>query len=112
MAKGKKTGGRIAGTPNKATAEIKELARQYGGKGIEELAKLAGLVVGATKAESDQARIIAIKELLDRGYGKPTQAIEAELKADGLMDLLRALDGKTRGIPTAETVDEADPVRH
>lgn len=25
-----KTGGRIAGTPNKATAEVKELAREHG----------------------------------------------------------------------------------
>ena len=102
MAKGKKTGGRVAGTPNKATAEIKELARQYGAKGIEELAKLAGLIKGATQAESEQARIIAIKEILDRGYGKAAQAITGE-GGEGpvlIKELLASIDGTTRGIPT------------
>src|SRR5262249_29551776 len=61
--------GRKMGTPNKATAEIKELAQKYGPEAIAELARLA------TKAESEAARVAAIRELLDRGYGRAVQPI-------------------------------------
>lgn len=67
---GKRLGsGRKKGTPNKATLEIKELARQHTAAAVKELARLA------TKAKSEAARVAAIRELLDRGYGKPTQPI-------------------------------------
>lgn len=80
MAKAKgapKTGGRPKGVPNKATAEIKEFARQYGPKAIEELAILGGLLEKGDRkpAEQDTARIAACKEVLDRAYGKAAQAI-------------------------------------
>lgn len=71
MAKGRKTGGRVAGTPNKSTAEIKALAQKHGADAIARLAFLA------VNAESEQAQVAAIKELLDRGYGKPTTTVEA-----------------------------------
>lgn len=67
MAAGVKTGGRQAGTPNKATAEVKALAQKHAPAALKELARLA------TKAESEAARVAAIKELLDRGYGKAAQ---------------------------------------
>lgn len=70
--KGKKTGGRVKGTPNKATAEIKDLARKYAPDAISELARLA------KEAESEAARVAAIKELLDRAYGKAAQAVTGE----------------------------------
>ena len=70
MAKGRKTGGRVKGQPNKATAEIQDLARQYTDEAVRELARLA------TKAESEAARVAAIKEILDRGYGKSKQPLE------------------------------------
>ena len=66
---GSKTGGRIAGTPNKSTAEIRELAGQYGPAALAELARLA------TNADSEQARVSACKEILDRAYGKSAQTI-------------------------------------
>ena len=72
MAKGKKTGGRVAGTPNKATGEIKEAARAYGPQAIDLLWTLA------RTSESDQAKVSAAKEILDRGYGKPTQTIAGD----------------------------------
>jgi ferritin-like protein len=65
-----KTGGRVAGTPNKSTAEIRELAGQYGPTALAELARLA------TNANSEQARVSACKEILDRAYGKSTQVME------------------------------------
>lgn len=69
MAHGFKTGGRAKGTPNKSTAEIKTLARQYAPAALEELARLA------REAESEQARVSAANSILDRAYGKPAQAI-------------------------------------
>lgn len=69
MAIGRKTGGRAKGVPNKATADIKALAQVHALTAITELARLA------TAAESEQARVSAIKELLDRGFGKSKQAL-------------------------------------
>ena len=67
---GKREGsGRKKGVPNKATAEIKALAQQHGADAIKRLAYLM------TKAESEQAQVAACRELLDRAYGKPAQAI-------------------------------------
>ena len=70
--------GRPKGVPNKATAEIKALAQVYGALGIKKLATLGGLLVDADGieirgADSDVAKIAAIKELLDRGFGKAVQ---------------------------------------
>lgn len=68
--------GRKAGTLNKATAEVKELAGKYGPKAIEGLAKLAGLAKNEVgKAESEAARVAAMKEILDRAYGKSAQPV-------------------------------------
>lgn len=76
MAKGQKTGGRAAGTPNKATSELQDLARVHTPAAIAELARLA---VGA---ESETARVAAINSLLDRGHGKPSQSIGVGQAAD------------------------------
>lgn len=72
--------GRPKGSPNKATAELRDLAQNYGAAAIDELARLAGLVrdkrgsiTGA--AASEAARITALGLLLDRGYGKATQPL-------------------------------------
>lgn len=71
MARAKVPGsGRKKGTPNKATAEIKELAREHGPKAIAALARIL------SSGDSDTARIAAAKELLDRGYGKSTAVQE------------------------------------
>jgi hypothetical protein len=69
-AKREKTGGRTFGTPNKATAEVKELAREYGPEAVERLAYLM------RHAKAEQAQVAAAKELLDRGYGKAGQQME------------------------------------
>lgn len=72
---GKRLGsGRKAGTPNKATADIKALAQVYGSAAIKRLAEMSGLTP-KEGAKNEQTRLAAIRELLDRGYGKPAQAI-------------------------------------
>lgn len=70
MAKGVKTGGRKVGSVNKVTADIKALAQSFGAEAINSLIEIA------RNSESDQARIAASRELLDRGYGKPLQGVE------------------------------------
>ena len=72
MAAGRKTGGRQKGTPNKATADIKALAMKHAEDAMKELARLA------TGAESEAARVAAIKELFDRGFGKAKQGVDLD----------------------------------
>ena len=67
-----KTGGRKPGTPNKATTELQGLARQYTEHAIKVLAMIM------VKGESEQARIMAARELLDRGHGKATQIVAGD----------------------------------
>ena len=100
MAKGKKTGGRQKGSVNKSTAEIKVLAQEYSPRVVKELAKLAGVFdeIGTGKAESEQARIAALKELMDRGHGKPAQAIVGGDEDDNpLKQVIQVVTGVPRG---------------
>jgi D-serine deaminase-like pyridoxal phosphate-dependent protein len=48
------------------------MAKQYAPAALVELARLA------KKAESEQARVGAIKEILDRAYGKSTQPVSGD----------------------------------
>ena len=52
--------------------ELRELARAHAPEAIKELARLA------VKAKGQSARISAIRQLLDRGFGKPTQFLAAD----------------------------------
>lgn len=87
--KGKRIGGRQPGTPNKATAEIRDLARKYTPEALIELARLT------TQAESEQARVSAIKELFDRAYGKSTQILANEDNQDFRIQIVT-------GVPRAD----------
>ena len=51
MAKGRKTGGRQKGTPNKATAEIRGAAQRYTEEALEVLVHVA------RNGQSDAARV-------------------------------------------------------
>jgi hypothetical protein len=86
---GRKTGGRPAGVPNKATRELKALAQVHGPALIKELARLA------LKAQSEQARVGAIKEMFDRGWGKASQAVQLSGTL-GTYDLTKLSDDKLR----------------
>ena len=72
--------GNPGGRP-RVIAELRELARAHAPEAIAELARLA------KDAKSETARIAAIKELLDRAYGKPTQFVAAENDEPALNDL-------------------------
>lgn len=70
MAKGRKTGGRVKGTPNKATADIKAAAALHGPRMLHVLAEIA-----EDEEAPHPARVSAATALLDRGFGKPAQAV-------------------------------------
>ncbi len=72
MTSGFKTGGRTKGTPNKATAEIKALAQKYTEASMKELGRIA------LEGTSETARVAAIKEIFDRGYGRAIQSISSD----------------------------------
>jgi hypothetical protein len=74
MARGRKTGGRLRGSVNRTTADIKAIAAPYGASAVAELAKLAGLTKAAG-ASNEATRVAALRELLDRGFGRPAQHI-------------------------------------
>lgn len=67
-----KIGGRVKGTPNKATADIKALAQLHATAAMNELARIM------LHGESEAVRVSAIKEFLDRGYGKATQPVSGD----------------------------------
>ena len=66
--------GNPGGRP-KVMVEVQQLARQHAPAAIVELARLA------LKAKNETARIAAIRELLDRGYGRPRQSMEVSVPA-------------------------------
>lgn len=63
--------GRKKGEPNKATATLKELARQYTAEAIEAL-------IEVVRTETGSARVQAANAILDRGYGKPSQVLSGD----------------------------------
>ena len=85
MAHGVKTGGRQAGTPNKTTASVKELAQQY----VEDaLSVLSDIMRDDTAPPA--ARVAAANSLLDRGYGKP-KPTDGEQSHDNVVVIKRLI---------------------
>lgn len=87
--RGLKTGGRKSGTPNKATASLKEAAQVY-----TEGALLVLVNVMQDEAQPAAARISAATAILDRGHGRPTQAVEvdASMKHEQWLELINDAD--------------------
>ena len=77
MAKGMKTGGRQAGTPNKSTADMREAAQQYTADALQTLVD-----VMQDAGQPAAARISAATAILDRAYGKPQIYTETTLSTN------------------------------
>ncbi len=75
MALGRKTGGRQKGVPNKATRELKAAFQKHEKKLVKALLAL-------TKSDDERVRLGAIQAALDRGWGRPRQAVEGTLDGD------------------------------
>jgi hypothetical protein len=79
---GKRTGaGRPAGSKNKVTPEIKAMAQKHCPEALEMIVQLA------QSAENESTRLAAAKELLDRGYGKSRQVVDADLRHGGAIQV-------------------------
>lgn len=64
--------GRPKGAKGKVGQDVRELARKYTSEAVTTLAQIMA------EGESDQARAMAADKLLDRGWGRPSQAITGE----------------------------------
>lgn len=96
---GKRPGaGRPRGAQNRATKEqkgtLQELARSHTETALKTLVEVA------RKGESDAARVSAANALLDRAYGKPSQAVEVAGPQGGPIPILDA--AKLRGATDEE----------
>jgi hypothetical protein len=79
---GKREGaGRKRGVKNKRTQEIESAAQKYATDALEALHHVA------TKGESEGARVSAATALLDRGWGKPRQAVEHTGEGGGAVEV-------------------------
>jgi hypothetical protein len=88
MASGTKTGGRRKGTPNKATAQVRALAQDYGPDALKELHRLS------QEAESEAARVSACNAILERAYGKSPASVPIEIdlpKTETVEDVSKAV---------------------
>ncbi len=72
---GERRGGRQKGTPNRVTAELKLAFQKHGDELVEALLAL-------TKSDNERVRLGAIQAALDRGWGRPSQAVEGTLAGD------------------------------
>jgi hypothetical protein len=99
----KGTSGNPAGRP-KVVFEIRDLARQFGPAAIAKLAEMAGLAPGVP-AEAEATRVAAIKELLDRGYGRATQPLAGDSTAAPL-----AVEFSWADATPAQSTPEPEPI--
>src|SRR5262245_28781314 len=86
MAKGRKTGGRKKGTPNKVTADLQEAAQAYTPAALKTLNEIC---VGG---ESEAARVAAANSLLDRGHGRPTTHVSADMTHQSVVHSRESVD--------------------
>jgi hypothetical protein len=79
--------GRTKGTPNRITRDVRLVAREFTAEAIRTLASIM-----RRKTAHDQARVAAAKELLDRGWGKPTQPVDGQLVVGISAELRRFIE--------------------
>ncbi len=90
---GKRAGaGRKPGQKNKATAEIKPLAQKHAPEAIKKLIELMN--DKETPAATQRA---AANDILDRGYGKPAQAVMNEDGTKLFPDKIEVVVVKAKG---------------
>lgn len=87
---GERRGGRQKGTPNRASADLRAIIDAV----VDPEALVAELARLAREAEREETRVAAIGQLLDRRYGRPTQAAAVAVtlpEADATDDILEKL---------------------
>ena len=104
---GERRGGRKAGTPNKIAHDFSEIARCFGPQAIRAIQKLA------KHAKSEQVRLAAWQEILNRGYGRPhvTSAVEETGKIEVIHRLIVDPDPPTVIEGEAVVIEPKEPRR-
>ena len=110
-----KTGGRAKGTVNKATADIRAAAQVHGPAVIRRLAVLSDVLPkkalrkGEKPAQLEQTQVMAMRELLNRGYGYATQPIahSADESFEAILDRLERVTRLSTGRPPPVLLGEA-----
>lgn len=72
--------GRRKGTPNKATADVKEAASAYTAGAVAVLAEIM-----QSSGHPAAARVSAANALLDRAHGKPKQSVDVDGIVNGAL---------------------------
>ena len=102
-----------SGNPNgrpRVVFEIRDAARQYGPRCIEILATMAGLT-DEPAASAEPVRLGALRELLDRGFGKAVQAVSTQDGTTAIeLHLLAArVVSEELGVPAAALAEPQPP---
>src|SRR5947209_10133845 len=94
--------GNPGGRPRRHIGDLSRETRQYAQLAVSTLVKIC-------RAGEERNRLVAARELLDRGYGRPLQMIDASILSKKLSELsaeeLAALEAR---LVTAAR-DESDP---
>lgn len=80
----KRTRGRPKGSLNKATADVKALAQNYTDAAMSALVEIMN-----SPEHPAAARVSAASQILDRGYGKPSQAVEVDANIQATISEIR-----------------------
>lgn len=78
---GQRRGGRKAGVPNKATADVRDAAQLFTRSAVAVLASIM-----RDKSQPAAARVAAANGILDRGHGKARQPVDHDLDLSKLTD--------------------------
>jgi hypothetical protein len=86
--------GRPLGSPNKVIPEVRLLARAYTEGAVKTLAEIMD------RGETDAVRISAANSLLDRGFGRPAQAVHVgqDEEAGPIQQVIRWAVSETEAI--------------
>src|SRR5262249_38692732 len=91
------------GTPNRVTADVRELARHYTLDAVRGLAKIA------MHGRNEGARVAAIARLLAYGWGQPPQAIDHQNSDDSLRPMVLQVFSGIARLPAAPPLDDVTP---
>lgn len=96
--RGAKTGGRLAGTPNKLTIDLKEALRPHIQDTIKELIRLS------KSAENETVRLKAGEIVMDRYFGKASQTLEhtGTISLGSLIEQIWNLQGQKPSTPSPD----------
>lgn len=85
--------GRPKGSVSKANADLRAAARKYTKSALKTLSEIM------VNGQLESSRVMAATALLDRGHGKPAQALTGE-GGEGAVEIIVRWDDGSSGTPT------------